>query len=174
MTTVYENTFDANEWFVVCSLVFLVILVWIIPKIFSVLEGTFHFIYGVFIGMFYDHTISVKPWDFYDVNDKSGYQLIDFFSYLMYGPYSYFFIYLYVKLKIKRFMIIPYILIWTSFSVLVEYLGLSIGLFHYEKGYWLFWSIPIYMSAQLAQILFFHVIQQKEVNNKSRTETKKT
>ena len=162
MTTVYEKSFDVNEWFVLISLTFLTVLVWITPKMFSLFEGTFHFIYGIYIGMFYDHTISMKPWDFYDVNDRSDYQFIDFLSYLMYGPYSYFFIYLYVKLKIKGFMIIAYILIWTSFSVLIEYVSLSIGLFHYEKGYWLYWSIPIYLSAQLAQIIFFHVIQQKQ------------
>jgi hypothetical protein len=163
MTTVYEKSFDMNEWFVVISLISLMVLICILPKIFTVLEGIFHFIYGIYIGMFYDHTISVKPWDFYDVNDSSAYQVIDFFSYLMYGPYSYFFIYLFVRLRIKGFMIIVYVLIWTSFSVLIEYFSLSIGLFHYEKGYWLYWSIPIYMSAQLGQIILFYIIQKEKV-----------
>lgn len=110
--------------------------------------------------MFYDHTISVKPWDFYDVNDSSAYQVIDFLSYLMYGPYSYFFIYLFVKLRIKGVLIIVYILMWTFFSLLMEYIGLSLGMFHYEKGYKMYWSVPIYMSAQMAQIIFSHVIQR--------------
>jgi hypothetical protein len=172
MTTVYEKSFDMNEWFVVVSLISLIVLIWIIPKIFTVLEGIFHFIYGFYIGMFYDHTISVKPWDIYDVNDSSAYQVIDLLSYLMYGPYSYFFIYIFVKLRIKGSMIIVYILIWTSFSVLIEYFSMSIGLFHYEKGYELYWSIPIYMSAQLGQIIFFHLIQkEKWIMNQARKKT---
>ncbi|WP_408011531.1 hypothetical protein ACJROX_15355 [Pseudalkalibacillus sp. A8] len=156
---VYENSFDLNEWYVIISLVLLIILIWVTPKVFSFIEGTAHFVYGVYIGMFYDHTISVSPWDFYDVNDNSSYQSIDFFSYLMYGPYSYFFMYLYVRLKIKGFMTIAYILSWIVLSLFLEWVGREVGLFHYEKGYRMYWSVPIYMSAQILQIIYYHLIK---------------
>ncbi|WP_261134409.1 hypothetical protein [Bacillus sp. Marseille-Q3570] len=159
---VYENSFDSNEWFVIVSLVLFIFLIWITPKIFSFIEGTAHFVYGFFIGMFYDHTISVPPWDFYDVNDNSGYQFIDFLSYLMYGPYSYFFIYLYAKLNIKGYMTVVYLLIWLGISLLIEWIAIKVGIFHYEKGFKMFWSAPIYMSAQILQIIYYHLIKMNE------------
>lgn len=162
MTVVYEKSFDGNEWFVIINLITLNIFVWVIPKIFSVLEGISHYIFGIFIGMFYDHTISVRPWDFYDVNDSSAYQVIDFLSYIMYGPFSYFFVYLYVKLRIKGgFKHILYILTWTCISMLAEWIGVKIGLFHYNKGYKMYWSFPIYLTAQSMQLIYYHIIKMK-------------
>ncbi len=162
MTIVYDNAFNWNEWFIIISIISLSILVWITPKIFSLLEGTAFFIYGIYIGLFFDHTISIQPWDFYDVNDSSEYQVMDFLSYLMYGPYSYFFIYFYVKLRIKGFMNILYVLIWTSFSLLMEWFTLKIGIFHFDKGYKMYWSIPIYMLVQSLLIVYFHVIKRSK------------
>ncbi|BCB04306.1 hypothetical protein [Bacillus sp. KH172YL63] len=159
MDKVYERAFDINEWFILLSLIGLLFLIWVTPKIFSLLEGLCYFVYGVSIGMFYDHTISIPPWDFYDVNDSSAYQWIDFISYIMYGPYSYFFIYLYEKLKIKGNMILPYILIWTSFSMLMEWCSVKIGLFHFDKGYRMYWSIPIYLTVQSVQLILYHKIR---------------
>jgi hypothetical protein len=159
MTNVYERSFDENEWFVIISLILLCAVVFILPKIFSLTEAAFHFIFGIYVGMFYDHTISIKPWDFYDVNDSSAYQFIDFLSYIMYGPYSYLFIYFYFKLRVKGSMIIAYIFIWSFFSLLMEYIGVKIGLFHYEKGFKMYWSLPIYLFAQMIQVTLFNLIR---------------
>lgn len=164
MTVIYEKSFNLNEWFVIVGIIFMGIMIWIIPKIFSVLEGIAHYVYGVAFGMFYDHTISVKPWDFYDVNDSSAYQVMDFLSYVMYGAYSYFFIYFYDKLKINGYWHILYILIWSCFSLFMEWVGVKIGLFHYDKGYTMYWSFPIYLIAQSLQIIFYHVIKRSSVN----------
>ncbi|CAM3724375.1 hypothetical protein [Cytobacillus oceanisediminis] len=157
MITVYEKTFDANEWFVIANLILSGILIWKLPKVISAIESAAHFTYGIFIGMFFDHTISIKPWDFYDVNDTSAYQFIDFLSYVMYGPYSYFFIYLYVKFRIAGYKNIFYVTAWTLFAVLIEWFAVKIGVFHYDKGYHMAWSFPVYMSMQTIQIIFYHV-----------------
>ncbi|RBP01141.1 hypothetical protein [Rossellomorea aquimaris] len=162
MDRIYERSFDLNEWFIIISLIALLLLIWITPKIFSFLEGLSYYLYGISIGMFYDHTISIPPWDFYDVNDSSAYQAIDFLSYIMYGPYSYFFIYLYKKLKIRGVMNLAYLLIWTAFSLLMEWFTLKIGIFHFDKGYEMYWSIPIYMAVQSIQLLFHHKINKSD------------
>ncbi|SDO99231.1 hypothetical protein SAMN04487897_12941 [Paenibacillus sp. yr247] len=162
MKVVYDNSFNANEWFVILSLLSLNILVFIIPKIFSLLEGTAHYIYGFYIGMFFDHTIGIRPWDFYDVNDTSDYQFIDFLSYFMFCPYSYFYIYLYEKLNIKGYMHLIYVLSWTCFSLVMEWIGVQVGLYHYDKGYKMYWSVPIYLLAESMQIIYYHFIKRKE------------
>ncbi|MGO4886264.1 hypothetical protein ACJ2A9_00770 [Anaerobacillus sp. MEB173] len=166
MTVIYDRSFNANEWFVIINIVVLVFLIWITPKIFTILEGTAHFLIGVAIGLFFDHTISVKPWDFYDVNDDSSYQLLDFLSYIMYGPYSYFFIYGYEKFNIKGYSHIPYVFFWGGFAVLMEWIGIKVGLFHYDKGFNMYWSFPIYILTLTIQIIFYHVIKKEMAKNK--------
>jgi len=162
MMVTYEHAFDANEWFIVISLILIGIIIAIAPKIFSFLEGVAHYIYGAFIAMFFDHVIGVPAWDLYDINDSSAYEIFDFLTYLIYGYYSYFYAYLYNKLRIKRYMHIPYLFIWTCFSVLIEWLGIKIGLFHFNKGYEMYWSVPIYLLVQSLHIIYYHLIRVSE------------
>lgn len=160
MTAVYERSFDWNEWFVIIVLISLHALMIITPKIFSKTEGIAHYLYGVTIVYFFDHTLSTRPWDFYDVNDNSNFQIFDFLYYIMNGPFSYYFIYLYQKLKIDGFRTILYLLLWSSLAVLMEWVGFRMGLFHYDKGYNMHWSFPIYMMVQIIQIMFYHKIRR--------------
>ncbi len=160
MTAVYERSFDWNEWFVIIVLISLHALMIITPKIFSKTEGIAHYLYGITIVYFFDHTLSTRPWDFYDVNDNSNFQILDFLYYIMNGPFSYYFIYLYQKLKIDGFRTILYLLLWSSLAVLTEWVGSKIGLFHYDKGYNMHWSFPIYMTVQIIQIIFYQKIRR--------------
>jgi len=155
---VYDHGFNENEWFVIASILVMNLAIWLAPRIFSKLEALGYYIFGIYIGLFYDHTISTKPWDFYDVNDNSSYQFIDFLSYIMYGPYGYFFLYFYVKWNIRGLKTIPYILIWSLFSLLMEWIGLKVGLFHFDKGYKMYWSFPIYLLSQSMMILYYHLV----------------
>ncbi|MFD2045466.1 hypothetical protein ACFSTA_17420 [Ornithinibacillus salinisoli] len=164
MKVIYEESFDLNEWFVIIIFVVTAALIWITPKIFSVIESIAYFVFGFFWGMFFDHTLSTKPWDFYDVNDNSSYQIIDVLSYAMYGPFSYFFIYLYVRLNIHGFYNLLYIFIWCCLSLVMEWVGVKIGVFHYDKGYNMFWSFPIYAFVQSTQIMFYHLILKKNAS----------
>jgi len=159
---VYDHGFNENEWFVIASILVMNLAIWLAPKIFSKLEAIGYYIFGIYIGLFYDHTISIKPWDFYDVNDSSSYQFIDFLSYIMYGPYGYFFVYFYVKWNIRGQKTIPYILVWSSFSVLMEWIGVKVGLFHYDKGYRMYWSFPIYLLSQTMMIFFYHLVVRRK------------
>lgn len=155
---VYDHGFNENEWFVIASILVTNLAIWLAPRIFSKLEAIGYYIFGIYIGLFYDHTISIKPWDYYDVNDNSSYQVIDFLSYIMYGPYGYFFLYFYVKFNIRGLRTIPYVLVWSGFSVLMEWIGVKVGLFHYDKGYKMYWSFPIYLLSQNMMILFYHLV----------------
>lgn len=158
---VYDRAFNENEWFVIISIIVMNAAIWFAPKVFSKLEVMGYYIFGIYIGLFYDHTISIKPWDFYDVNDTSSYQFIDFLSYIMYGPYSYFFIYFYQKWNIRRMKIIPYLLVWSAVSIVLEWIGLKVGLFHFDKGYKMHWSFPIYLFSQSLMIMFYYLSVKK-------------
>ncbi|MBT2659615.1 hypothetical protein [Bacillus sp. ISL-45] len=159
---VYEHAFNENEWFIIGSLIGLHAAVWLAPKIFRKLEAIAFYFFGVNTVLFFDHTISVKPWDFYDVNDDSSYQFIDFLSYISYGPYSYFFIYFYVKLRISGKRTVLYIVLWSAISVLMEWIGLKLGMMHYDKGYEMKWSFPIYLFVQSMLLVFYHLVKKKK------------
>ena len=159
---VYDHGFNENEWFVIASILVMNLAIWLAPRIFSKLEALGYYIFGIYIGLFYDHTISTKPWDFYDVNDNSSYQFIDFLSYIMYGPYGYFFLYFYIKWNIRGLKTIQYILIWSLFSLLMEWISLKVGLFHFDKGNKMYWSFPIYLLSQSMMILYYHLVVRNQ------------
>lgn len=165
--TTYDDLFNANEWFVYITLIVGFLLVLICPKRFTLKESIFYLLFGIFIGKFFDHTISIRPFDFYDVNDNSSYQITDFFSYIMFAPFGYFFIYLYKLLIIKRWMIIPYIVIWSVVAIVVEYFASKIGVYHYKNGYHILFGFPIYLFCQSVLIWLHYLVQQK--NNNSKT-----
>lgn len=127
------------------------------------IEGTAHYLFRITVVTFFDHTTSVRPWDLYDVNDSSKYQLMDFTYYVMNGPFSYYFIYLYSKLRIMGYQTILYILIWSSFALLAEWIGVKIGLFHYDKGYKMYCSFPIYANPNHSNHLLPQNSKNKEV-----------
>jgi hypothetical protein len=160
MTVVYEQSFDGNEWFVIITLALVHLLMILAPKKFTLLESCAYYLYGITVVYFFDHSLSVKPWDYYDVNDTSSYQFMDFLYYVLNGPISYFFVYLYVKLGVRGYKTIWYLLIWSGFSVFIEWVGLKLGLFHYDKGYKMYWSFPIYMVVQTLLLLYFNKIRK--------------
>ena len=91
--------------------------------------------------------------NFYDVNDNSSYQFIDFLSYLTYGPLSYLFFYFYDRFRPVSIPI--YILIWTLISLGMEWIATYFGVFHYRHGYKLSYSLPIYLLVQSCWLLIY-------------------
>ena len=158
MEIIYDRAFNSNEWFVILTLAGGVILMVLLPRCLSALESMACFLYGTYWGMFFDHTISVVPWDFYDVNDRSHYQFMDFLSYLSYGPFSYFFIYFYVRFQVNgACKHLLFLACWVLISAGVELLSLHAHVFHYEKGYQSYWSPNTYLFTQLLQLAFFNI-----------------
>jgi len=58
---VYDQKFNSNEWFIIAILIIGFILVWKLPKRFPIKESLVYFMGFVFIGMVFDHTISIRP-----------------------------------------------------------------------------------------------------------------
>lgn len=155
--TIYDNRFNGNEWFVIAMIVVGILAIWILPKMFTLTQSLFNLLIGVVFGLMFDHTIAVPPFDLYDVGDESRYQLFDIFSYTMYAPFGYIFIYFYKKWGVRGFYTIPYILLWTSMGIGVEWLSVLVGIFHYKHGYQLTYSIPIYLFLQTIHLLLYRM-----------------
>ncbi|HZG55732.1 hypothetical protein [Paenibacillus sp.] len=155
---VHDIGFNANEWFVLGMVAVGAAAVWLAPKRFTAMQALFTLMYGIVLGLMFDHTIAVPPFDLYDVGDQAKYQGFDIFSYVMYAPYGYFFIYGYYWLRVRGFGVILYVAAWTAAGAFIEWIGVLVGVFHYKNGYWLLYSVPIYAYLQCLHLLLFRAV----------------
>ncbi|MDR6124687.1 hypothetical protein QFZ87_004284 [Bacillus sp. SLBN-46] len=158
--TIYDHSFNQNEWFVIIMNIVGFGAIFFMKKRFSFNISLFLVLFGIFVGFFFDHTISIEPFNFYDVNDNSSFQLIDFMSYTMFGPSSYFFIYFWDRFKIPFKYCFFYILCWSFFGVTLEWFAHELGVYHYRKGYMIFYSFPFYPIVQIMLICLFFKVSQ--------------
>jgi len=161
---VYDQRFNSNEWFVIASVTIGLILVWILPNRFSVKESLIYLIHFIFLGMIFDHTIGIKPFDYYDVNDSAAYQLMDFLSYIAYGPFGYLYIYFYDFFKIKNQLNAIYIFLGAVSALVTEYIADALGVYHYKNGYEIYYSFPIYLLILTAHLCLYKLLNSKKAN----------
>jgi hypothetical protein len=150
---VYDHHFNLNEWTILIELFVGLIVILLLPKRFSRKMMIIFFFCGVYSGFLFDHSLSVEPVSFYDVNDKSSYQIMDFLSYISFGPDSYLFFYIYDRFKSVSAPI--YILIWAFLDIGFEWIALQVGIYHYSHGYTIFYSFPIYLVVNSCWIRFY-------------------
>ncbi|WP_309121935.1 hypothetical protein [Paenibacillus sp.] len=150
---VYDTAFNANEWYVVAMIVAGAAAFLLFPKRLAPTQTLFALLFGVVAGLMFDHTIAVPPFDLYDVGDQSDYTWFDIFSYIMYAPFGYFFIYFLERWRIRGVSLMFYIAVWVGIAFLIEYVGMLVGLFHYKGGYIILYSIPIYAFLQSLLVL---------------------
>lgn len=166
---IYDNQFNGNEWFVVGLTVLFMAPIWWFPRRFSPTQTTFNLFIGIAFGLLFDHAIFIPPFDLYDVGDQSKYEIFDIISYVMYAPFGYWFIYWYEWMRIRGFLTILYILMWSGFAVLVEWLGVMVGLFHYKNGYLLLYSFPIYLILLSVHLGLYRTLFTRERSQRYRT-----
>lgn len=155
----YDYNFNANEWFIVISLLVGTLLVFLLPKRFTKKTTCVYLMCGVFFGFLFDHTLSALPVSYYDINDNSSFQLMDFLSHVMYAPFSYLFFYIYDFFNIKPQNSLLYILVWAFMSVGMERICVYIGIFYYQNGYSIYYSFVIYLLVQSFWVIFHRIIK---------------
>jgi hypothetical protein len=161
MVTVYDQQFNMNEWFIIIGLILSYTAYFLLPRRFPLSMTIIFFMFGIFIGTIFDHTISVGPFDFYDVNDNSLFNFMDFLTYILYGPIAYFFVYFIDRYALKNYQLIIYILVWSLIAIVVESLGVIVGVFHYKNGYEIYYSFIIYLFIQSFNVYVYKVLYKK-------------
>ncbi|MDP4083681.1 MAG: hypothetical protein Q8934_03600 [Bacillota bacterium] len=152
---VYDNQFNANEWFIIIGLGIGIVTTMILPKRFPIKISIVFFMCGIYSGFFFDHSLSVQPVSFYDVNDNSSYQFFDFLSYLTFGPFSYLYFYFFDWFNFKNKYIPIYILMWSFICLGFEWCATYVGVYHYQHGYSMYYSFSIYLLV-LSSWLFLY------------------
>lgn len=152
---VYDNRFNANEWFVITAVLVGLAVVALLPKRFPRKASLVFYMCGVYSGFFFDHSLSVEPKSFYDVNDTSMFQVMDFISYWMYGPVSYLFFYVLDVLRLPIRFLPLYVFAWTLADLVLETFATHAGVFHYRHGYGIAFSMPVYLLTHSAWLVLY-------------------
>ncbi|MGQ7890791.1 hypothetical protein [Paenibacillus sp. WC2504] len=152
--------FDINEWFTLISLAVTATIAFLLPKRFSPVVITVYTVFTVFISQSVDSLIAVKPFDMYDVNDSSKYELMDIvIYYLNYPPYTYIFLYFYDKWKLKGIGRILYVGVFSGFSVFFEWLACLCHVFTFHG--WKLWYSPfVYLVTFTLYIIVYHATEK--------------
>ncbi|MCM3601026.1 hypothetical protein M3175_09810 [Robertmurraya korlensis] len=148
------QNYDINEWFIIIGLLVSILLIILLPKRFPHTISTLILMFCMVIPIILDTMIATKPFDFYDINDTSKFELFDFLLWFFYAPFGYFFLYGFDKWNLRSFGLLIYIIVSSMLAVGFEFITIKAHIFTFD-GWHLFYSFPIYLVVQSAYIAFY-------------------
>ncbi|MFP7736657.1 hypothetical protein ACLHDF_25300 [Priestia aryabhattai] len=128
--------FDKNEWFVTLTMIFLIIIFSIVPKLMPRGMTLSILLYFSVLGLTADILIGVDyPFNFYKIMDSSKLEVFDVLIYgVNYTLYGYFFSYFIYKWETRRANFLLVIL-WIGLSTLIEWVSEKFNVFTYTNGW---------------------------------------
>ncbi|MDB5085131.1 MAG: putative rane protein [Bacilli bacterium] len=149
--------FDENEWFILLNIIVGYTVVSFLPKRYPRAISVLVVLFCVSLAIILDHAIASPPLNLYDINDQKKYELMDVITYFIYSPYALITVYLYDKLRPKGLYYTAYVVGWSLFCLLFEWLAEKCHVFTYEK--WnLVYSFSVYLAATPLHLWFFRFI----------------
>ncbi|MDQ0191555.1 hypothetical protein JI721_10200 [Alicyclobacillus cycloheptanicus] len=165
----WPQSFDANEWFILITLLIGYVCVALLPKRYPNAVATLIALFCVSVAIILDHSIATPPLDLYDVNDFKKYELMDVITYFMYSPYALICAYLYDRLRPQRLFLAAYIVGWSALATLFEWIASLCHVFTYT--HWSFLSsFCVYLIATPAQLAFFRYTMRYFDQHREMTE----
>jgi hypothetical protein len=149
--------FDENEWFLISCILISYSVIFRLPKRFAFSQNVLFMLFGPTVARLSDHLLASPKIDLYTLMDTTDYDLFDFFTYLLYAPFSYLFVYFYDKWNIKGYKIILYIFLCSIGGAGFEWVNKMFHVFTY-KGWQLPFSFSVYLVTQCLSLLFYHWI----------------
>lgn len=162
-----EHTFGRNDYFVIITVLILFTIMYFLPKRFPQIVTCLILLFGLTVASVLDNSLAIYEFDFYDIMDGPAYSFMDIVMYLLYMPFGYFFLYLYDQFQLRGKATVLYIFGWSILAVGFEALCSYYGVFHYKKGYEIYYSFPVYLCVMPLTIAFFHLISSKDQPNKN-------
>ena len=153
--------YDWNEWFFLISSVAALLAFWPIRKYFRPVIVLLIWMYNIFLVSSIDYFLIATPFKAYYFGDNPTYELSGaLFHLFMYPCASLVFLYFYDKFEIYGKKTVFYILGWTGFSLIYEWICVKNDALIYT-GWKILYSIPVYPAAAILLIIFFHFIKDK-------------
>jgi hypothetical protein len=156
------TVFDSNELFIIINGTLAYLLLFLLPKRFSRQQTVTMLLISAYISTFFDNTVCINPFNYYNVNDTPYLDFWDLLSFVMFGPFAYFFIYFYAIIRKNRTTYFFYISIWAIIAIFSEALAWHAGVYHYKNGYQLFFSLPIYIIVLTATMIYYQFFIRKQ------------
>jgi hypothetical protein len=156
----WEN-FDKNEVYILVMLAIAYAAFFLFPKRLSSQVTILFLVWGFTSSTLFDFTIGGGLLDFYKVNDSNHYELSDLLTYVLFAPFSYFFVYFYERFKIGRKAFIFYILGWCIVGLVMERVSGFMGVTHYQHGYNIKYSLVVFLVVQTTTALYYVLIRKK-------------
>jgi hypothetical protein len=153
-----EDRFDLNDYFVIFAVIISWAIFFLLPRVLSKQVTILIFLYSLTVSAFFDNSVGAAPWDFYDIMDGPDYTVMDVVVYFLYPPFSYFFLFIYKKFKIKDRYLILYIPSFTAVAIAVEWVYHKMKVFEYKNGNNIIYSICVYLTIQSILILFYRYL----------------
>lgn len=146
---------SSNELFILIVGAGAYLLMFVLPQRFTKGQIVTMFLISSYWICFFDTTLCVNPFDYYDINDTPYFDLWDLLSFVMFGPFTYLFIYFYTSIEKNRTTYFFYISIWALIAIVSEALAWHANIYRYKNGYQMFYSLPIYLIV-LSITLMYH------------------
>src|SRR5690606_18599726 len=105
-----------------------------------------------------DSTIGAYEFNYYDIMDGPAYTLMDLAVYFLYAPFGYFLIYFHDMLRLSGYYTLVYAICWSLASTGFEYILLELNVFHYNHGYQLAYSFPIYLASVTFLLIYYRLM----------------
>ncbi|PYI57273.1 CBO0543 family protein [Paenibacillus flagellatus] len=152
--------FDANEWFVLISALFVILYALWLPNRFPLFVTGFILLFNIFLGVSVDFTIGVKPLDLYDVNDSPRFEYMDLAIYFIsYPPVAYIALHYYDRHKPRGWTLVLFVLGWAALTTGLEWMADKAGTFQYNR--WrLEWSFIVYIAVYAINIALLATIRR--------------
>jgi len=153
--------FDENEWFTLIMIVLSYGAVRLLPKRVPTSWLILAFVWAIASASVFDFTIGGGLLDYYKINDTNRYELMDAFTYVMFAPFGYFFIYGYELLRITRRTMLFYIAGWAIVGMLFQWMNGIFGVTHYMHGYRLSYNLVAFLTTQTVTGLFYAYMRER-------------
>ncbi|WP_442598763.1 hypothetical protein [Neobacillus sp. D3-1R] len=154
------ESFDKNEIYILSMLVIAYVALFLFPKKLPLKLTILFLVWGFASSTLFDFTIGGGLLDYYKVNDSNKYELTDLLSYFLFAPFSYFFIYFYVRFKINKKRFIFYILGWCIIGLVMEKVSSFMGVTHYQHGYKIYYSFVVFLVVQTTTALYYELVKK--------------
>ncbi|PRX26647.1 hypothetical protein BX659_11911 [Orenia metallireducens] len=154
------KSFDKNEIFLITVLFLLILIIRFLPKRFPKVITILILLEAFTIARLADHLLAsahVMGIDFYDIMDTGKYEFFGLFTYLIFAPFGYLFVYLYDWIKPRGVYLCLYIISWSLFSTCFEWIMVLFDIYKY-KNWNLAYSSIVYLVVQPLTILFFEFL----------------
>jgi hypothetical protein len=148
-----------NELFVVLSFITAMLLIKKLPSLKLPISLVILIcLFSANLARIPDSMLAAPSLDLYDIMFSEKFNLFDFFTYLLYCPFGYLFVYFYEKGNFKGYRIIWYILLTSCGGTLYEWIAHLFGVFEYKK--WdIRFSFAVYLFVQPLTLLFYEWIK---------------